>query len=297
MRLSQHYFKKIAKIIMGEQLDDNNGAISPYLSWSEIVDLFADCGFTDSVGINPSRTQVALEGLAKINGTENLKNLFEKVFRPNDFKSANKDIEKAVKLVNEIICYDKYELNFDGNTYKVFDIIEEEEKELKEVTEEVYCEKIQPVIIKHLDSAQFSIWVAVAWFTDKVLFQKLKEKRDQGVVISLIIDDNEVNTNSNLKHETVFHTIKVTPESSPNNLMHHKFFIIDLKTVVTGSYNWTKAAAYNNENILSTNRTKIVEKYAQEFIKLRKEYKKNIKQQVNFLLEKSITYMSLVIIS
>jgi len=31
--------------------------------------------------------------------------------------------------------------------------------------------------------------------------------------------------------------------------MHNKFCVIDSKTVVTGSYNWTKKAQSNYENI------------------------------------------------
>ncbi len=63
---------------MGEQLDDNNGAISPYPSRSEIVCLFGDCGFTAPLGISLSRTQVALEGLGKLRDTTRFLLSFDK---------------------------------------------------------------------------------------------------------------------------------------------------------------------------------------------------------------------------
>jgi phosphatidylserine/phosphatidylglycerophosphate/cardiolipin synthase-like enzyme len=48
--------------------------------------------------------------------------------------------------------------------------------------------------------------------------------------------------------------------------MHHKVFIIDNKTVITGSYNPTKNAnERNDENILIIHDKKIAEKYLKEF--------------------------------
>ena len=51
--------------------------------------------------------------------------------------------------------------------------------------------------------------------------------------------------------------------------MHHKFFIVDKKLVLTGSYNWTRSAAlYNQENVISTDDEFVVEKFLNEFEKL-----------------------------
>lgn len=48
--------------------------------------------------------------------------------------------------------------------------------------------------------------------------------------------------------------------------MHHKFFIVDRKLLITGSANWTTQAFFGNcENILITNHEDLVSKFIQEF--------------------------------
>jgi phosphatidylserine/phosphatidylglycerophosphate/cardiolipin synthase-like enzyme len=53
--------------------------------------------------------------------------------------------------------------------------------------------------------------------------------------------------------------------------MHHKFCIIDLKTVVHGSYNWTNKARWNKETVSIDNSRELAEKFATEFVALVKE--------------------------
>ena len=51
--------------------------------------------------------------------------------------------------------------------------------------------------------------------------------------------------------------------------MHHKVFIIDNETVITGSYNPTKHAnEKNDENILVIHGREIAGEYVQEFLDL-----------------------------
>ena len=52
--------------------------------------------------------------------------------------------------------------------------------------------------------------------------------------------------------------------------MHHKFCIIDLKTTIHGTYNWTKAAQYNKETISIDRNRKTAEKFADEFMRLKR---------------------------
>ena len=54
--------------------------------------------------------------------------------------------------------------------------------------------------------------------------------------------------------------------------MHHKVFIIDNRTVITGSFNPTKNGdTRNDENILIIHDEKIAGKYLEEFNELNKE--------------------------
>ena len=56
--------------------------------------------------------------------------------------------------------------------------------------------------------------------------------------------------------------------------MHHKFAIFDRTTLVTGSYNWTRSAAtQNEENIVVTDDSNLVKAFLQEFEGLWLKYK------------------------
>lgn len=57
--------------------------------------------------------------------------------------------------------------------------------------------------------------------------------------------------------------------------MHDKFCIIDLQTVIHGTFNWTRAAQYNKETISIDKNRETAEKFADEFMKLKKKEKFN----------------------
>ena len=51
--------------------------------------------------------------------------------------------------------------------------------------------------------------------------------------------------------------------------MHHKFAVIDAKTLVTGSYNWTRSASTGNfENLVLLSEDPIVAQFTEEFERL-----------------------------
>ena len=60
--------------------------------------------------------------------------------------------------------------------------------------------------------------------------------------------------------------IMLPPGSRDEPIMHHKFCVIDGSTVVTGSYNWSKKARSNDENItVVTDSTDFAAKYLDTF--------------------------------
>jgi hypothetical protein len=51
--------------------------------------------------------------------------------------------------------------------------------------------------------------------------------------------------------------------------MHHKFAVVDDRILLTGSYNWTRGAADNNEeNLIVTDDPRFVKPYVEEFARL-----------------------------
>jgi hypothetical protein len=134
-------------------------------------------------------------------------------------------------------------------------------------------ENIREVIKSEVNKAQFTIWIAVAWFTDKDLANLLFIKSKQGVNIQIIINDDKINSKLSNKLSEHFEVHLVPQNESYNKLMHHKFCVIDLKKVIHGSYNWTNKAEYNNETISFVENRVMAEEFASEFIKVKKELK------------------------
>ncbi|MWN76594.1 hypothetical protein GQR60_09600 [Labilibaculum sp. A4] len=56
--------------------------------------------------------------------------------------------------------------------------------------------------------------------------------------------------------------------------MQNKFCIIDFEKVIYGSYNWTNKAQYNDETISIIDRRLESKKFAEQFLKIKLEIKK-----------------------
>ena len=119
---------------------------------------------------------------------------------------------------------------------------------------EAFFEDIQGTIKELLLSANVEIVLAVAWFTDKELFQILRKKAAMGITVQLAIHNDHINhTSSGILYDQLCQVggevHRITAQSK-GQLMHHKFCVIDRQTVITGSYNWSKQAQQNHENIV-----------------------------------------------
>lgn len=103
-----------------------------------------------------------------------------------------------------------------------------------------------------------------------ILYKKLIELKKRGVNIQVIIIDDDKNKNHGCNIEAEFESKRI-PEFGyyKNNKMHNKYCVIDLKTIINGSYNWTLAANYNQENIQITKSRRLAEEFASKFIELK----------------------------
>jgi hypothetical protein len=110
---------------------------------------------------------------------------------------------------------------------------------------------VKSIILEHLDTAESSVFVAVAWFTDKKLFKKLLDIQSRGVRVEVIITNHEFNHNSYNNYSLIdtnggFFSMV----GNDIKLMHMKFCVIDFNTVISGSANWSKKAfSTNNEEV------------------------------------------------
>lgn len=182
--------------------------------------------------------------------------------------------DRLIQLKNhykyiEYLCYEVYPINQEY-ALKEVKIKPGTLSEQDEVSQEILFEGIQNQIISEIRNAKYVIWIAMAWFTDPVLFSELIKKKEQGVTIEIIIDDNEKNRRAEFSLESEFPTHWVTIQSLYKNIMHDKFCIIDFQTVLHGTFNWTKAASFNKETISIDRSRKTAEQFADEFMKLKK---------------------------
>jgi len=143
-----------------------------------------------------------------------------------------------------------------------------------------FFQNIKSELLNEIQGATNQIIVAVAWFTDKKIFNSLLEKAKSGIEVQLMIADDDINRafgpDYTLLQEVGGTLVKVSTASS-EKLMHNKFCIIDKQTVITGSYNWSKKAIDNHENITITWGNPILaQQFIQEFEALKMRYSQAI---------------------
>lgn len=135
---------------------------------------------------------------------------------------------------------------------------------------QAYFENIEFQIIKIIESANQSIKIAVAWFTNENIFNSLLKKLDSKIKIEIIINDDDLNNNDTsldfnrfIEKGGYFYFI------NSKYFLHHKFVIIDNYKIITGSYNFTEIAeSINIENIIICENQNIVKRYLGEFSSL-----------------------------
>lgn len=139
----------------------------------------------------------------------------------------------------------------------------------------VFFQNIQSTLLNELESAKVSIEIAVAWFTNALLMECLLKKLSNGIKVSLILNNDEINNNSSNRdyiEQLISNGCKIHWINYPE-LMHQKFCIIDSKVVVNGSYNWTYYAEnHNRENIVILDNPSIAQSFHKEFLAMLSKY-------------------------
>ena len=121
-------------------------------------------------------------------------------------------------------------------------------------------------IIKYLDEARVSIHVAIAWFTNQRIADKLVEKKKEGLDVKVVYFKDYTNCKFGVDLDNIpFKAICGTR----GGIMHNKFCVIDNQKVITGSYNWSENAENkNDENAAVVYDNDIASYYSVEFRRL-----------------------------
>ena len=115
-------------------------------------------------------------------------------------------------------------------------------------------ENIPQEIARRLAAATQEIVVAVAWFTDRDLFDVLCKQAGRDLRVRLAVLDDRINVGPGRVNfprlQDVGGEVFLIPAGGDRDpIMHHKFCVIDRATVIIGSYNWTLRAQDNDESI------------------------------------------------
>ena len=120
---------------------------------------------------------------------------------------------------------------------------------------EAHFENIRNLIISNIRNSKYEIKIAVAWFTQKQLYDAVLDALERGVKVSLIMMKDFINCGiyglplqGFVDKGGNLHFV-----SNRGWTMHNKFCIFDNCMVVSGSYNWTYSAETRNaENVIAT---------------------------------------------
>lgn len=257
MKLTSHTIEKLTPFLI-------------YRTGKKLVSLFNDYGFLDKYdydngglpdigkknGQRPSKTQYVEKRLNDLNGKAGFRDLLNEVI--NDLQNP-----VAIPDIDGILKKEGYQiLEKDGKFLIQGGVIER----FAPVENNAHFLGIQDGILEMLDSAKVSIRVAMAWFTNEVLFEKLVEKYKEGIDVKVVIFDDGINKKHGVDIEKLPH-VKV--RGSRGGLMHNKFCVVDNQIVITGSYNWsTNAETKNDENIAIQKDPTLATIYSVEFRKL-----------------------------
>lgn len=128
--------------------------------------------------------------------------------------------------------------------------------------------------IKHLiDTAQHSIDICVFTITDNRIGANIIAAKQRGVKLRVISDNDKAQDKGSDIYAFHENNIPVRLDKT-NNHMHHKFAIIDGKTLINGSFNWTRSATdFNHANIVVHSDAQLVEDFQGRFEQLWKQFK------------------------
>lgn len=121
-------------------------------------------------------------------------------------------------------------------------------------------------VVRELDSAKTEILVQAYSFTSKPIAKALLDAKKRGVQVVIVLDKSQRRERYS-SADFAAHAGIPTYIDDRHAIAHNKIIIIDRQTLVTGSFNFTKAAEERNaENllILKGNRA-LVDRYIRNF--------------------------------
>lgn len=122
-------------------------------------------------------------------------------------------------------------------------------------------------IVRAIGEAKEQILVQAYQLTSPSIVGALANAHDRGVAVALIVDKSQVGEKGWAVRYLVSHKIRVYVDNKVA-IAHNKVIIIDEKEVITGSYNFSKAAQTRNaENVVMIDSREVASKFISNFIR------------------------------
>jgi len=123
-------------------------------------------------------------------------------------------------------------------------------------------------VIALLNSAQQELNIAIYGLTKADIVQAIVSANQRGVKVRVVADRVQAAGKSSLVDYLKTQNIDLR-KSKHKGAMHHKVCVIDGRTVISGSFNWSNNAVYNNdENLLVLDSPELARIFNQEFERL-----------------------------
>jgi len=123
----------------------------------------------------------------------------------------------------------------------------------------------QQAIVDEIDKATKSVDIAMYYLTSREIGQALVKAKENGVIVRVFLDQSQETSQYSKSRYLMKRGIEVRYYVG-SGIMHNKFAIIDGKTLITGSFNWTaNAEKENQENLLIMTDEDLIKQYSDRF--------------------------------
>jgi phosphatidylserine/phosphatidylglycerophosphate/cardiolipin synthase-like enzyme len=120
-------------------------------------------------------------------------------------------------------------------------------------------------IVELIEGAEGRVAFLAFTLTSDSIAAALEQRLGGGVEVRGVMDAGQVNSAGSRYEELRQAGIEVRLDGNPDR-MHHKVIVIDARTVITGSYNFSRSAEqFNDENVVILHDPNVAARYLEEF--------------------------------
>lgn len=127
-------------------------------------------------------------------------------------------------------------------------------------------DQVQARLLEAVSQAQSRIDLMAFSFTAEPLARAIRDRAAAGVVVRCLFDARQAESEYSQDDWLARQDVEVRLSANRRGVMHHKVIIIDGRTVITGSFNFsTNADSANDENLLILDSSDLAAVYTDEF--------------------------------